>query len=186
MSVPIERRVFTADEVYRMLDIGILSEDDRIELIEGDLVRMSPIGKSHAACVDRLNALLNRRCGDRAIVRVQGPIHIDDSSEPQPDVALLKPRPDFYAQAHPTPEDILLVIEVADSSVDYDRSIKIPLYARAGIPVAMLVDLNADRIEVSSEPENGTYKHRQTLGRGDFLSLASLSDLVLPAGDILG
>jgi Uma2 family endonuclease len=133
MGVQVQRRLFTVEEYHRMAEAGILSEDDRVELIEGELVTMSPIGSRHAACVARLTALLFP-VGGRGILWVQNPIRLGARSEPQPDVALLRYRPDFYASAHPGPEDVLLVVEVAETSADADRSLKIPLYARYGIP----------------------------------------------------
>jgi Uma2 family endonuclease len=126
MGVQVQRRLFTVEEYHRMAEAGILSEEDRVELIEGELVTMSPIGSRHAACVKRLVRLLDRAAGDRAIVGAQDPIRLGARSEPQPDVALLRYRPDFYASAHPGPEDVLLVVEVAETSADADRSLKIP------------------------------------------------------------
>jgi Uma2 family endonuclease len=128
---PIPRRRFTIDEYHRMGEAGVLSEDDRVELLDGEIVQMTPIGAPHASCVDRLNALLARRLGKSAIVRVQNPIILDRRSEPQPDLALLAPRSDFYSGAHPRPRDVLLAIEVMDASRGYDRTLKLSLYARA-------------------------------------------------------
>src|SRR5689334_7852246 len=125
MSGSVAQHRFTVDDYTRMADAGILSEDDRVELIEGAVVEMSPFRRLHAACVDRLNAWLNRLLGASAIVRVQSPIRLSDYSEPQPDIALLRPRADFYASGHPGPRDVLLVIEVADTSLDYDRGVKL-------------------------------------------------------------
>ena len=122
MSVQIERRWFSVEEYDRMIRSGILTEDERVELIEGEIVKMSPIGKLHAACVKRITALFYRLVGQRATISVQDPVHLNDFSRPQPDVVLLKPRDDFYVQAHPTPADILLIVEVADTTVDYDQS----------------------------------------------------------------
>lgn len=141
-------RAFTASEYQRMAEVGILGEDDPFELIEGEIVRMSPVGTRHSACVDRLNRLLVRAAGERAIVRIQGDDQLVARSRPQPDVALLKPHPDFYAGRHPGPEDILLLIEVADSAPVYDREVKLPLYVRAGLAEIWLVDLIAHEIEV--------------------------------------
>src|SRR5438552_16342504 len=124
-----EKRLFTADELERMVKAGILSEDDRVELIEGEIIKMSPIGKTHAACVDRLTRFFNKAADESVIVRGQGPILIDDLVELQPDVALLKARPDYYERSLPTPGHILLVIEVADTTVASDRRVKLPLYA---------------------------------------------------------
>lgn len=185
MSVHVERRAFNTAEYHRMVEAGILSEDDRTELIEGEVIRMSPIGSRHAACVDNLGRILNRRVGDAAVVRVQNPVHLDDFSEPQPDVALLRPRADFYADSHPAPDDVLLVIEVADTSAGYDREVKVPLYARAGIPEVWVVDLTADRVEVYTRPEGGAYAHAARAGRGEELSPGQFPSLTLRADDVL-
>jgi Uma2 family endonuclease len=186
VAVKVERWTFTVDDYMRMLEAGILTEDDRVELIEGAIIKMSPIGDLHAACVIRLTMLFARLVGVAAFVSVQNPVRLDNHSEPQPDLALLKPRKDYYAQAKPTPADVLLIVEVADSSIDYDRRVKVPLYARALIPVVWLVDLNADAIEVYSQPANGAYQAVQTVRRGDRLTLESLPDLAIMADDILG
>src|ERR671938_948293 len=138
MSVQIVRRHFNITEYYRMAAAGVFTEDDRVELIEGEIVEMNPIGSRHAACVGRLTKLLERLAGDSAIVWVQNPVQVSDYSEPMPDVALLKRRDDFYAQANPQRTDVLLINEVADSSVEYDRDIKMPLYAGANIPEVWL------------------------------------------------
>lgn len=177
---------FNVDEFYRMAAAGILTEDDRVELIEGEILAMSPTGKRHSACVDRLNKRLNIVMGDRAIVRVQSPIHLHDFSEPYPDVALLKPRDDFYAEDHPTPPDILLVIEVADSSVEYDREIKMPLYARAEISEAMLVNLREDAIEIYAAPVNGKYQSIKIYKRGEQFDLNCSTDAVFRVEEFIG
>jgi len=129
MTVQTHKRLFNVDEYHRMAATGVLSESDRVELIGGEILEMSPIGRRHAACVDRLTRLLVIRLGETAIVRVQNPIALGQHSEPQPDVSLLRPRDDFYASGHPSPEDVLLVIEVCETSIDYDRDIKLPEYA---------------------------------------------------------
>ena len=184
--VPVKYWTFTVDDYRRMLEAGILTEDDRIELLDGEIIEMSPIGDAHAACVKKGNALFHRLVGQQAIVSVQDPIRLDNYSEPQPDLALLKPRADFYAQAKPTPADVLLIVEVADSSVQFDRTVKVPLYARALIPVVWLIDLNADAIEVYSQPANGAYQQIQVMRRGDHLTIDSPSGLVIMADDLLG
>src|SRR5437763_8245671 len=127
MAVAITKRYFNVDEYHRMAEAGILSEDDRVELIEGEIVEMSPIGVRHNACIDRLNALLNRYATPSAIVRVQGSVRLSDLSEPQPDIALLRFRDDFYGSGQPGTGDILLLIEAADSSLGYDRGVKLRL-----------------------------------------------------------
>lgn len=210
MSVQVQKRYFNVDEYYRMAEAGILTEDDRVELIEGEIVYKHPIdgpyagcvnphprtaalgrranlmGSHHAGCVNQLSSLLNQKVGQVAIVQVQNPIRLDDFSAPQPDIALLKPRADFYRRSHPTPADVLLVIEVADTSVDYDRHVKLPLYARAGIPEAWLVILPKDIIEVHSQPQNGKYQKVQRLKRGKTLTSPTIPGLALKVDDILG
>src|SRR3989442_14089199 len=150
MSVQYQKRCFNVDEFYRMAEVGLLSEDDRVELIEGEIIEMSPIGSTHGGTVNRFSAFFNRKLGDITIVSVQKPVRIDDFSEPQPDIALLKPRKDFYSKSHPTPGDVLVIIVVADTSLECDRHVKLPLYARAGIPEAWLMVLRNDTIEVYS------------------------------------
>ena len=186
MAVQVRRHLFTVEEYHRMAQAGILSEDDRVELIEGEIVNMTPVGSRHAAVVDRLNRILSRRIGERAIVRVQNPIRLGEHSEPQPNVTLLRPREDFYASAHPGPEDVLLLIEVAETSAEYDREVKIPLYARFGIGEVWLVDLEGKAIEVYRNPSPEGHREVQTLGRDARLSPDSFPDLELPVEQILG
>jgi Uma2 family endonuclease len=185
MGVQVQRRLFTVEEYHRMAEAGILSEDDRVELIEGELVTMSPIGSRHAACVARLTALLFPVEG-RGILWVQNPIRLGARSEPQPDVTLLRYRPDFYASAHPGPEDVLLVVEVAETSADADRSLKIPLYARYGIPEAWLVDLLEEHIEIYRHPTPQGYRSLHIAHRGETVSPTALPDLELSVDEILG
>ncbi len=185
MAVQLTRRCFTVAEYDRMVQAGILQEDDRVELIEGEIVEMAPIGSRHAASVARLTALFYS-VREEAIVWVQNPIRLGERSEPQPDLALLHPRPDFYAQNHPGPEHILLVVEVADTSAEIDREVKLPLYAQAGIPEAWLVDLMGEGVEVYRNPSPRGYQVVQRLGRGQHLSPQALPDLELAVDDILG
>jgi Uma2 family endonuclease len=186
MSVQIERRWFSVDEYDRMIEAGIFTEDDRIELIDGEVVKMSPVGNSHAACVKRSTAIFYQQVAQQVVISVQDPIQLDDYSKPQPDIALLKPRKDFYAQSPPTPADVLLLVEVADSSVAYDRGVKIPLYARAGISEVWLVDLPREVIEVYAQPANSVYQSVYEARRGDRLTLASLPKFELRVDDLLG
>lgn len=180
------RRLFTVREYYAMLAAGVLHEDDRVELIAGEIIEMSPIGILHASCVKRLTHLFMAKVAGRAIVSVQNPIHIDGKTEPQPDITLLKYRDDFYSHAHPTPKDVLLVIEVADSTLDYDRSVKMPLYAQANIAQAMVIDLQSEIIEVYSKPAKGIYSRQQMRKRGDRVSLQKLRGVSLAVDEILG
>ena len=185
MSLQIAKHAFTVSEFNRMAEMAILSEDDRVELIDGEIIEMSPIGKRHAACVDRLTRLL-ARMGDKLIVRVQGPIQLDDYSEPQPDLTLLRLREDFYAGALPRPADVLLVIEVADTTVEYDRIVKLPAYARSGIPETWLANLPAERVEMYAEPVNGAYTVIKHATRGEMIQSSSVPELLLRVEDVLG
>lgn len=186
MSVQFQKWYFNVEDYYRMAEAGLFSEHDRVELIEGEVIKMSPIGSRHTGCVNRSNAILNRKVGDIAIVSVQNPIRLNDFSEPEPDLALLKPRDDFYSQSHPTAADVLLVIEVAETSVEYDRGVKIPLYAQAGIPEAWLVNLPKEIIEIYTQPKNGKYQKVQRLKRGKPLVSPTIAGLSLSVDDILG
>ena len=186
MSVQIARRHFSVAEYYKMAAAGVFSEDDRVELIEGEIVEMNPIGSRHAACVGRLTKLLERLAGDRAIVWVQNPVQVSEYSEPLPDVALLKPRDDFYAQANPQPSDVLLIIEVADSSVEYDRGIKVPIYGQSGIPEVWLVNLPKETIEIYTRPLESEYREIRLVKRGESLSAKSIPNLTIDADDVLG
>jgi Uma2 family endonuclease len=186
MSVQIARRSFTVAEYYRMAEAGILSEDDRVELLDGEVIEMSPIGSRHAACVDRLNKYLNGGSEQHFIVRVQNPIRLDDYSEPQPDITLLRARSDFYAEAHPTPADVLVIIEVADSSVELDRQVKLPLYAQAEIPEFWLANLPDDTVGFYAQPVNGVYQVAKIFGRGETVSSQMVPGLQISVDGILG
>jgi Uma2 family endonuclease len=178
-------RRFTVDEYYRMAEAGILGPGERVELIEGEIIQVAAIGSRHAGCVKRLIRLLVRGVGDRGLVQAQDPVRLDDVSEPEPDIALLRPRADDYTSAHPGPEDVLLIIEVADTTTAFDREVKGPLYAAAGIREYWLVDLDADRVEVFRDPRGRTYRHVTSHGRGDVLRPAELPELEVPLQRIL-
>jgi Uma2 family endonuclease len=186
MSVQIAKRCFTVAQYNRMGEAGILTEDDRVELIEGEIIEMSSIGRRHAACVGRLTNLLSKLLAESAIVWVQNPIVLDDYSEPQPDVALLRRRDDFYEHSLPAPADVLLVIEVADTTLDYDRQIKVPLHARAGIAEVWIVNLMDEQVEVYAEPVNGAYQSQRQAGRGETINSPGAFNLTLGIDDILG
>lgn len=186
MAIEVRKKRFTVDEYEQMGRAGIFGEDDRVELIDGEIVEMTPIGIQHASCVKRVANLFARRAGERVIVSVQDPIRLGAYSEPQPDVAILRPRDDFYSRFHPGPQDIMLVIEVSDASTVYDRDTKVPLYARAGIPEAWRLDLQADLVEVYSDPSAEGYSHVQTVRRSQRLVPSLLPDIELTAEEILG
>jgi Uma2 family endonuclease len=176
----------TVDDYHRLADAGILGEDDRVELLNGQIVEMTPIGPDHAGTVDALTRLFSQLVGDAAIVRVQNPITLDSGSEPRADLSLLRPRGDAYRRAHPRPADIFLVVEVSDSSIDYDREIKVPLYARAGIPEVWLVDMGADRLETYRSPSADGYATTGIVARGESVSASHLPHVTLTVNDILG
>lgn len=185
MSVQAPRRLFTVDEFQQMADAGILGDDDRVELLAGQIVEMTPIGSRHASCVDRLARAMHQHAGSSFIVRIQSPIRLDQHSEPQPDVAVLRFRHDFYRDAHPRPADVLLVVEVAETSAQTDRVEKVPLYARAGIPEVWIVDLGGRLVEVYREPSSDGYRQHQRFGPGDRLASVTLPVITVPAADVL-
>lgn len=154
---------------------GLFGVDARLELIEGEIIDMAPIGSRHAACVNRLTRLLTSRLGDRAVVSVQSPVRLGDLSEPQPDVAVLAPRDDFYAAAHPGPADIAVLVEVADTTLGWDRGVKVPLYARAGVAEVWVVDLASEVVEVFRQPGLDGYAEVHRAGRGERLDAAGAS-----------
>ena len=180
------RRRFTVAEYYAMADAGILSENDRVELLDGDLIVMPPIGDWHAAKVDLFTNVLPPRLERRAIVRVQNPTRLDNTSEPQPDVTLLRWRDDFYEGGHPGPVDVLLLIEVSDTTVGYDRNEKLPLYARAGIPEVWIVNRPARRIEARTDPSGNEYATVRYFALGEAIAPQAFPDIVLEASRIIG
>ncbi len=180
------RHRFTIDDLERMVRAGILREDARVELIEGELYDMNPIGWAHQACVDWLTASFVRQLGDRAIVRAQGPIRLGDRSLPQPDLTLLRPRADYYRHEGPAASDVLLLVEVSDTTLAYDRDVKVPLYARAGIPEVWLVDLAGEQLLVFREPEHDGYRDSRVYRPGDALSPQAFPDMSLAVDDLLG
>jgi Uma2 family endonuclease len=186
MAVQILRWQFTVTDFARMVAAGIFTEDDRVELIDGEVRAMSPISPRHAAIVKRLNALMSRQVADRAIVSVQDPIQLTDYTEPQPDIAVLRPRHDFYAYAHPLPADVLLVVEVAETSLEYDRAEKIPRYAQVLIPEAWLINIEQETVIQYTQPDGTFYRSEQTLERGPIIISSTISDLQLAVERIFG
>ena len=182
----ITKRRFSVKEYYLMAEAGILSPRDRVELIDGEIVQMAAIGSYHAACVDTLTRLFMETLGRRVIVRVQNPVRLGERSEPEPDIALLRPRADAYRDAHPGPDDVLLIVEVSHSTVEYDRDVKTPLYAEAGIPELWLVNLDEDYIDGLSDPVGAGYGAVRRYARGERIAPALLPDAALDVSEILG
>jgi Uma2 family endonuclease len=180
VTVQLRRHKFTVTDYMRMGECGILGPDERTELIEGEIIDMSPIGSRHAACLRRLIRIFSGRLGPRALIDAQDPVELDVYSMPQPDFALLRPRADDYASAHPTPEDVLLLVEIADSSLRYDEKIKAPLYHRTGVREAWIVDLQHQRLLVFHG------QAMQTVQPGDMVTPLAFPDESLAVGEILG
>jgi Uma2 family endonuclease len=185
MATEISKRLFTVHEYHRMVDAGILTEDDRVELIHGEILAMSPIGPPHNGAILRATQSLVRIVGDRAIVGVQGSVRLDEYDEPQPDLYLLRPRDDFYSSSHASQADIFLIIEMADSSLEYDQGIKMHLYAESRVPEYWVADIRNDRIVAYSDVHNNTYRSIRQFHRGDILTPQLLSDCRIPADALL-
>jgi Uma2 family endonuclease len=186
MSVQYKKRLFNVDEYHQMISAGILKEDDRVELIDGEIISMPPIGPWHASEADRLTANFYFKFGSNIIVRVQSPVQLNDFTEPQPDIAILKPNPDFYVKGHPKSEDILLLIEIADTTIDYDRNKKIPNYAKSNIIETWLIDKEKNRIEAHREPNNGIYQQIRIFLRGQQINSISFPDTYFSVDELLG
>jgi len=169
-----------------MLEAGVLTEDDQLELLEGEIVAMSPIKPRHAGVVARLNQLLNNMLGQQAIVNPQNPVQLGEYSEPQPDIALLTSRDDFYTASHPTPKDVLLLIEVSDTSLEFDRDTKGELYAKAGISEYWIVNLLDNRVEVYREPSDIGYRTTRRILPGERLTMLEFPEISIAVEDILG
>jgi Uma2 family endonuclease len=171
MTISLPRKLWSVDEYELMIEKGILDEEDRVELIKGEIVEMAPIGIRHAACVVAFQELFHELLGRSVTVSVQNPVRLPDASEPQPDIALLRGRRSSYNHRRPTAEDVLLVVEVADTTLATDREVKAPLYVQAEVPQVWLVNLEANMVEVYSEPAGGKYGKVVFVGRGEKLAL---------------
>ena len=180
-----KKRNFSVDDYYCLADEGILHEDDRIELIDGEIIVMSPINSPHASGVRAFTVEFHKKVGDRAVVSVQDPIHLSDNTEPQPDIGLLRYRDDLYAGAHPTPDDILLLVEVADSSLERDREKARESYAKHGIPELWIANLRDEVIERYRNPTLDGYEDVDIFNRGDAISPGLLPDVEFAIDDLL-
>ncbi len=185
-QVEIARWAISVANYHRIHEVGILGEDDRVELIDGEVRLMSPIGTLHAAIVKRYAVQLFAQVGQTAIVSVQDPIQLSTMSEPQPDLALLRYQEDFYAHATPTAEDVLLIIEVSDTTLAYDRMEKLPRYAQAGIPEVWITDVEGQAVERYTDPQGNQYATKQTFKRGQQISVQALPTISLSIDNIFG
>jgi Uma2 family endonuclease len=185
MSVELKKRLFSVYDYHRMAEAGILGEHDRVELIEGEIVAMSPIGPPHNAAVNRANRAMVNAVGDRAIVQIQGSVRLNNYNEPQPDVVLMRPRADFYSTRHAMPADILLIVEVAQSSLEYDRTLKACLYARTGIAEYWVADLTNDCVFAYSNPGEGEYHTIREFKRGESIAPQLLPECQIQVDTLL-
>lgn len=185
MPVTLKRKMLNVDEYHRMVVAEIIFEDEPVELLNGDIVYMSPVGNIHIGCVNRINMFFSSRLAGKVIVSIQNPIEAGEFSEPEPDVAICRLREDFYASSKASAEDILLVIEVSDSSLEKDREVKLPIYAKAGIQVCWIVNLRERQIEIYTNPEEEVYKKREIVKSKDRIYIQNL-DFQCKVSDILG
>jgi Uma2 family endonuclease len=189
IKIPFPVRQISVTEYHKMGEIGIFGEDERIELIEGVIRKMSPKGTRHTTSVSNLTNLLPLLLEGEALIRVQDPIVLNDDTEPEPDIVVIKPRGNAYMEAHPHPDDVLLLIEVADTSLEYDREIKLPRYAASEIPEVWIVNLVENIIEVYCKPfvasGIGRYRIRTNFVEGDILTPQAFPDLKIAVSDVL-
>lgn len=186
MSIQVLKRRFTVADYHKMAEIGVFKADEKNELVDGEIIVISPIGKRHAACVSRISELFFSRLATVASVRVQNPIILDDFSEPQPDIVLVKRRSDFYEARHPQTTDIFLLVEVADTTIDFYLSVKIPLYCQNGIQEVWLVDLNQNCIRMYRTPTSNGYQLIQLLEAEQILTLSAFPKNQINVKEILG
>ena len=181
------KKLFTVRDYHRMGEVGILGPEDRTELIEGEIIQMSPIGHRHAMCVARANNLFVAALQKKAIVNPQNPLELNDYSEPQPDIVLLKYREDFYkSQGKLLPADTVLVLEVSETTFRFDHKVKLPLYAASGVPEVWIENLNDDELLVYRDPKSEGYKTCLTFRRGDSVSIAAFPEIQFKIHDLLG
>lgn len=186
MEVGVTKKLFNVEEYCRLVDAGILNEKDRVELIEGEIIQMSPIGKRHAACVDRAGELFTFAFKRRAIVSIQNPLRLNEYNEPQPDIAVLKRREDYYADRPRTPEDTFFVVEVSDTTLPYDMQVKIPIYARAGVAEVWVENLQENRLLICREPDGSSYNKQFVLDRGASIAPLAFPDIPFTVEELLG
>lgn len=186
MQIETTRKRFTVDDYHRMAETGILSENDRTELIEGEIIQMSPIGDPHFNAVNRATMIFARGIGDRVVVSVQNPAVMDRHNEPQPDVVLIRPREGFYGSGKPDPEDVVLLIEISDTSLRFDQEVKLPVYARNGVREVWIVDLQDEVIRVHREPKGKAYTSIEIKQRNEQVSPQAFPDFSVNVSDLIG
>ena len=186
MSVLSSKHRFTVDQYCRMAETGILSAQDKVELIDGEVLPMTPMGSRHAGCVNRLTRLFTQALGVRAVVQVQCPVRLSEYDMPEPDVAILEAREDFYAAGAAGPSDCLLVVEVAESSLVFDRERKLPRYGKAGVLEVWLADLTTRTLHVFRSPQADGYADARELRFQGSVSPLALDDLTVTVAQVFG
>jgi Uma2 family endonuclease len=186
MSADVETYRFSVEEFNKLGEAGIFDEDDRVELLDGEIIVMSPIGSQHAGTVMQMNSVLLRKLGDRVLFDLQSPAVLDEFSEPQPDIMLLQPKADFYKTAHPRPKDILLLVEVSDTTLAYDRGRKLRKYAEREIREVWVVDLKTQTIEQFRAPAGSTYSSSARLNRHQKITIEAFPDVEFTVEELIG
>ena len=186
MQIEVAKKLFTVDEYYKMADVGILTPEDRVELIDGEITEMSPIGNRHLGCVNAAAEAFSAAFRGRAVVSIHNPLRLTNYTEPEPDVVLLKPRTDAYRHKRPLADDALLVVEVSDTTLEYDRKVKTPRYAAAGVPEVWIEDLEGDVLLVFRDPRGNGYKTSLILKPDQSISVEAFPDAVFKVSDLLG
>ena len=186
MQIEATKKLFTVDDYYRMAEAGILGPEDRVELIDGEIIEMSPIGTRHAGCVNAANAAFSAAFRRRVTVSVQNPLRLSNYTEPEPDLVLLKPRKDSYRGKRVEGEDVLLVLEAADTTLSYDRDVKLPLYAAASISEVWIEDLQHDLLLVYRDPQKNTYRTSLSLKRDKSVAVLAFPEVIFKVADLIG
>jgi len=186
METEVTKKLFTVDEYYSMAAAGIIGPDERVELVDGEIIQMSPIGHRHGVRVVRASTLFFRALDRKAVISTQGTLRLNKRTEFEPDLVVYKPRADFYASGRAKPADVLLVVEMADSSLSYDRKIKIPLYAAANIPEVWIQDIKNDLLLVYRDPRDKNYAISLELQRTEFVSPTSFPEIRFSIDDLFG
>lgn len=186
MSALPQRKIFTVSEYHKMIDAGVFVGNSDYELIEGEIVKKMPQGNLHIASINRLTRILSRKCNDNVLVSIQNAVVISGISEPEPDVTLLKFREDFYASSKAEAKDVLLLIEVSDTTIKYDRTVKLGIYAQAQVAEVWLVNLPRQILEAHLQPENGKYRVVEKYEKSQTVVPTLLPDVKLKVSDIIG
>lgn len=186
MRIEAPKKLFTVEEYYKMADAGIFAPEDRVELIDGEIIQMSPIGIRHAGCVNGATQVFAEAFRGRAVVSVQNPLQLSDYTEPQPDVVLLRPRKDTYRGKNIEASDALLVLEISDTTLAYDRGVKLHRYAAANVTEVWIEDLEANRLLVYRDPSSHSYQTQVTLDPDDSVQVLAFPNVSFKVSELLG